>query len=1205
MNPDHLCMGCMSDKGAASTCPHCGWREDSEDESTIYLKPGTILNGKYLVGRVLGHGGFGITYLGWDKNLEIKLAIKEYLPRDLATRSQNKATVSIYTGEAKKHFKYGLEKFLEEGRALAKFESHPGVVSVRDFFEENGTAYLAMHYIEGFTFKEYLEKKGGKISFETALKIMMPVMDALREVHGVDLLHRDISPDNIYITKSGQVKLIDFGAARYAMGEHSRSLSIILKQGFAPEEQYRSKGRQGPWTDIYAVAATIYRAITGRIPPESLDRLDKDTLKPPSNLGADISSSSEKALMKALSVRAAERFQTIKEFQDALDRTSKPEPKPKPAPEPEQKYIQVNCPNCKTKNTVPEGTSLKEAKCKSCGSRLEKEAPPPPPRPPSLPETKKRKKYPWIIAAVAVIVLIIVMSVGREGVEETLNVTSNPSGAGLYFDGAYVADTPCDVKDISRGNHKVRVTKKKYKVYAETVYIAKGEKKRLRVELVPEPYGDLLIKSIPSGAEVYLEGDKKGSTPLTLERVEKGSKGVKAIKQGYEDWTGMVMVKAGRAVEIIAELKKRKGPVKGDIWRDPVTDMAFVWVPGGSFMMGSAAGEDDRGDDEGPVHEVYVDGFWMEKYEATNAQFAAFLNDKGMRGSKDKPWFETKSEDLYGQITGSVGSFRVESGYDDYPVVNVSWYGADAFAKWLSEKTSYKFRLPTEAEWEYTCRAASKTRFCFGDSDGTLGEYAWYGSNSSDRSHPVGRKKPNAWGLYDMHGNVWEWCEDWYEKDFYSKSSRDNPECEDSSSGCSVLRGGSWKDDPRVLRCAARVRCAPGGRIGDGGFRIVRQGVRNRAPSDTQEQVLEEVELASLRVTTNPAGARVYFNGKKKGVGPVNFDDLKPGEITVRAEHPGYKSTEKTVRLSPGKNYEVTLTLVSELFRFSVKTQPPDARVEFVGLDKKYAAGMELEPGKYRIAVSKPGYKPFEQWVELGLEDLTVPVELEKLLGKLTVGIKPKDARIRILNIKAKFEQGMELEPGRYRIEVAKQGYMTHEEWVALDKEDLTVSVELEKLYELKVSTKPEDADISILNSPRQYEPGIFMKPGEYKVRVSAPGYASEERHVDITNSEKAITEASIDGDFYFNKEKKSRKKIPDENWSISNVNLSNEEQIVLENLIKLARDDQWAEISHYAWDNSAQAEIILKAILQKSITSGPDFHILMRLSTQLKMVLK
>jgi serine/threonine protein kinase len=318
MNFEDLCMGCMKNRGGLTVCLDCGWDDSTQSDSTIYLPLRTILNHRYLIGKVLGQGGFGITYLAWDIPLKMPIAIKEFFPKDLATRSANKNVVTPYIGKAATDYEYGLSKFLEEAQVLSRFRDHPGIVSVYEFFNANETAYMVMQYLEGMTLKAYLEKEGGRIPFKATVDIMMPVMDALREVHGLGLLHRDISPDNIYITSNNQVKLLDFGAARYAIGEYSKSLSIILKQGYAPEEQYRSKGKQGPWTDIYAVAATIYRVITGETPPDALDRMDNDTVRSRLQSMTELSTKEKVVLMKALSINALNRYRSIQELQEAL-----------------------------------------------------------------------------------------------------------------------------------------------------------------------------------------------------------------------------------------------------------------------------------------------------------------------------------------------------------------------------------------------------------------------------------------------------------------------------------------------------------------------------------------------------------------------------------------------------------------------------------------------------------------------------------------------------------------------------------------------------------------------------------------------------------------------------------------------------------------------------------------------------------------------
>lgn len=322
MNPERICYGCFTEKEPGQRCPRCGF-DEKEEQPYLALPLGTILNGRYLVGKVLGIGGFGITYLGYDLTLEIKVAIKEYMPSALATRHADRYSVAL-TGRVEEDYKYGMERFLEEAKILAKLQSTPNIVSVQNYFKENGTAYFVMEYIDGMSLKAYLEKNGGKIPYSQALAFLQPIMEALIQVHGMHLLHRDISPDNIYITAKGESRLLDFGAARFASGD-GKSVSVILKHGYAPEEQYSSHGNQGPWTDVYAMGATLYRCITGQLPPDSIERIHGDRIKTPSELGISITGSAENAIMKALAVRTQDRFPNMESFLRALNGRPSPE----------------------------------------------------------------------------------------------------------------------------------------------------------------------------------------------------------------------------------------------------------------------------------------------------------------------------------------------------------------------------------------------------------------------------------------------------------------------------------------------------------------------------------------------------------------------------------------------------------------------------------------------------------------------------------------------------------------------------------------------------------------------------------------------------------------------------------------------------------------------------------------------------------------
>ena len=325
-DPQHVCYGCFKEKEPGTVCPSCGFNENSE-RAYLAVPIGTILDGRYLIGKVLGVGGFGITYLGYDLTLDYKVAVKEYMPSGYATRADDKYTLTVTSSSQQKAYDEGLDKFLSEARTLAKFHDTTNIVSVQDFFKENNTAYFVMEYVDGESLKDYLDRNGGRISYADASKILIPIMRALSKVHEQGLIHRDISPDNISITSSGQPKLLDFGAARSAYGEN-KSVSVILKHGLAPIEQYSNHGNMGPWTDVYAMGATMYRSITGILPPESIERIHADSIRTPSSMGVVIPPYAEMALMKALAVNPESRFPNIEQFIAALNGAARVAPAP-------------------------------------------------------------------------------------------------------------------------------------------------------------------------------------------------------------------------------------------------------------------------------------------------------------------------------------------------------------------------------------------------------------------------------------------------------------------------------------------------------------------------------------------------------------------------------------------------------------------------------------------------------------------------------------------------------------------------------------------------------------------------------------------------------------------------------------------------------------------------------------------------------------
>ena len=310
-----LCPNCFREKKAPGACPACGFDPAGQREKyPLALHPGAILNGRFTVGRVLGQGGFGVTYISQDFRSGQRYAIKEYLPMELATRGMDGTTLQVFSADREENFTYGKEQFLSEAKTLAAFIGDEHIVRIHSYFEENGTAYFVMDYVDGPSLDGYMKKRGGRLTPAEAGRLLLPLMESLGHVHERGIVHRDIAPDNILLENGKSAKLIDFGAARYSTGEKSRSLDVILKHGFAPYEQYMRRGRQGPWTDVYALAATFYYAITGKVPPEAVERRDEDQLIPPSRLGVNAGAEVERVLGKALAVLAEDRYQSMAEF---------------------------------------------------------------------------------------------------------------------------------------------------------------------------------------------------------------------------------------------------------------------------------------------------------------------------------------------------------------------------------------------------------------------------------------------------------------------------------------------------------------------------------------------------------------------------------------------------------------------------------------------------------------------------------------------------------------------------------------------------------------------------------------------------------------------------------------------------------------------------------------------------------------------------
>lgn len=458
MHNVQFCPGCLRDAEFENgVCAKCGFDMNGYTVMPHHLVPGTLVKQRYKIGRVLGEGGFGITYIGIDTVLNLKVAIKEFYMSGYVNRNHD-ASPNVFAtlGTHRDTFEKNREKFLNEARVLAQFYGEAGIVGVRDFCEENGTAYIIMDFLNGVDLKTYLEQKG-RLAPEEAVKLLMPVMTSLQHVHAEGIIHRDISPDNIMVMEDGSTKLLDFGAAREISQTDIKSLSVILKPGYAPEEQYRSKGRQGPWTDVYALAATLYKCIVGATPDDAMERMYRDRLPSPAAADAACPIAISNVIIKGLAVRQADRYQDVASFLADLKTAMEDPDNAELAPDtreivPAQERgviaddqtvladtTTIYTPNAAKEHKAPKPaaqpsapaakTKLKTAKAEPAESA---EKPAAKKKPEGKPASKKpaNKKGIIIIAAVAAVVIIAAVAIAALGNANT-NVSTGMMSASL------------------------------------------------------------------------------------------------------------------------------------------------------------------------------------------------------------------------------------------------------------------------------------------------------------------------------------------------------------------------------------------------------------------------------------------------------------------------------------------------------------------------------------------------------------------------------------------------------------------------------------------------------------------------------------------------------------------------------------------------------------------------------------------------------
>ncbi|MBF0226302.1 MAG: PEGA domain-containing protein [Desulfobacterales bacterium] len=855
------------------------------------MAPGTLLFDRFYVKRLVGTGIMGSVYLVHDKEMGKDIALKSFPPK-----------LAKDPG--------GIQELKREASMAMKLV-HKNIVRVFSISLHENKIFLTREFVPGKTLSEFLREEGGSVSIDDALPILKQIANALDYAHRLkpSVIHGDIKPLNVLITRNGKIKLADFGLAKVCRdwaSKISTSVENVWPIAYMAPEQL-TKGRDiGTWTDVYALANLAYEMLSGNLPFTGDDvrrQIIHDRAWPLIELPEYIN----EALLAGLAKDKEDRPKTAGAFVSMLEPKLKL-PKPK--------------------------SGIIDKKSKS--------------RAPMI------KKFAAITALIALTMMFSLFF--KKELFPIFKVLSDPQGALVYIDGNVNGITPLKVDKLPQGFHKVRLILDGYEEYESMVKLVNGKISEVDHKMMPLTYGYLEIKSDPEGAEVHIDGKKTGITPSTLynipkglrkiilkkanyeswaksvniiplktakieavleksfgsikidgepsnsevfidgnkkgeiplilseipigkrkiefrkqcfdtikreifvsggneisikfkldiacgrlvvnsipdgaswsldgndmgitpgntDEIPKGKHSLKVTKVGYREWSSTVIVEPGKIKMVQAKLIPI--PMPGDIWKDKITGMEFVWVPKGCYYMGSEVDEKGRGTDESPRHKVCVDGFWLGKYEATVGQYMVMLkeNDKFV-----PEWLEKGSrynihdgkDTLYRKLGPSLMS-------EGYPIVGVSWNNAVGFAAWLSEKTGEKFRLPTEAEWEYACKSCGKDELYSGSS--FPDKVAWYEPNSKSAPHKVGTKEPNALGLYDMSGNVWEWCQDVYSSAAYSKHKLNNPVYTGSESD-KINRGGSWFDINASLRCSDRSYNSPTSGFDGVGLRLVRE----------------------------------------------------------------------------------------------------------------------------------------------------------------------------------------------------------------------------------------------------------------------------------------------------------------------------------------------------------------------------------------------
>ena len=1070
------------------------------NQDHAYALPLGFMLEEYQIERVLGSGGFGITYYAWDRHLDKAVAIKEYLPNEFAVRYED-TTVAPKSSSDAETYEWGLTRFLEEARILAGFD-HPNINRVYRRLEAHGTAYMVLEYLPGESLSARL-KRTGRLSPEEVWRLFNEILSGLSEVHRQDYVHRDIKPGNIMFREDGGAVLLDFGAARQAVGQRSKSITSILTPGYAPIEQYDQKAVYvGPWTDFYALGVVAYRCVTGVGEGELLDAVARNLLVSRGEAGQDMrpavalaKGGYDQRLLKAIDwcmqVDQRERPQGVADLEEMLaggaskeKKKLKPAPKPKPESKPRHPAIWAAVGAVVAlllgfgvwqwfSPSPPAPPPLADDPGEVSAPAVVPASPPaPPPRvaaePGSLmlelspadaqvilPDIESPYRPGMALAAGSYRVVVrqagyeefagtlrieadrrttrkialaekpgslmleleprdaqvmlpdiespyrpglalpageyrvVVRREGYEAFDDTLRIEAGrrmvraivlaekPGSLVLELEPADAQVSLPDIEspyrpglELPAGEYRVVVRRAGYEAFDDTLRIEAGQRTTRAIALTEE-LGSLMLELEPRDAQVMLPdiessyrpglelpageyrvmvrragyevfedtlriaagrrttrtivlAEKPGSLMLELEPADAevslpdiespyrpglalpaGEYRVVVRRAGYEAFEEAVHIEAARLTTraIVlrrAVLKRAVGEVFRDALRSGGEGPEMVVLPTGRFWMGDSDGGGEA--NEKPVRAVTITRpIAIGKYEVTFSEYEQFAAVTGAERPDAEGW-----------------------GRGNRPVINVSQKDARAYAAWLSEQTGKRYRLPSEAEWEYAARAVTSTAerstiYSWGDEIGrNRANCAGCGSEWDDeKTAPVGSFAANAFGLHDMHGNVWEWVEDcWH--DNYEGAPTDGSAWMEDDCGSVVARGGSGDSDPQQSRSAVREGAAPSVRGNVLGFRLA----QDIAPP-TSDSLEEAKKPGSLMLELEPRNAQVILPGIKSPYRPGL--ELPAGEYRVVVRRAGYEAFEDILSIEAGRRTTRAIALRRAVSKRAVGEEFRDA----------------------------------------------------------------------------------------------------------------------------------------------------------------------------------------------------------------------------------------------------------------------------------------